>query len=138
MINGNGNGPTSPTMYPKREQCIVELWHAPDASPVVLTRQENETIEQLKELQNGIEARVRAGDAWAWAVVVVIVRWQQYGGMACIGQVTTSGAEDFSHPDNPDCARLIDEAYGRLIENIAKRYRAHVLDAVSPERAKGE
>jgi hypothetical protein len=138
MINGNGNGLTPPMTYPTRQQCVFELWHAPDASPVVLVPAEGETIEQLKILQRGIEARTKAGDAWAWAAVVVIARWGAYGGMACMGQVSATGAEDFAHPENPDCARLIDEAYHRLIENIAKRYRAHVIDALPPgkDRAK--
>jgi hypothetical protein len=136
MINGNGNGMASPLVYPRREQCIFEVWTAPDASPIALTPLEHETPEDVQRLEAGIAKRVKAGDVWAWAIVVVIARWGEYGGMACIGQVTTGCAEDFEHPDNADFTKLMDDAYERLIENIAKRYKRHVVNALSPEKAK--
>jgi hypothetical protein len=136
MINGSHNGIASPLSYPTRDQCIFELWTAPDASPIVLAPEANESKEDVKELEQGIAARVKAGDVWAWAIVVVIARWGEYGGMACIGQVSASSAEDFAHPENEDYVKLQDDAYERLIENIAKRYKAHVFHVVSPDVAK--
>lgn len=136
MINGNQHNIPSPLSYPTRDQCIFELWTAPDASPIALRPEENESKEDIQTLEQGIAARVKAGDEWAWAIVVVIARWGEYGGMACIGQVTAPSEEDFAHPDNEDYLKLQDDAYERLIENIAKRFKAHVLQAVSPQTAK--
>lgn len=117
----------SDSNLPTMEQVLFELLSARDVSPVVLHRHSLEPEPGFEEFREAIEDRLRRGDILAWCELAMTAHFGEFSGVAIVRGVTTGSLEEFVDEDNVHYVDLRAAAFGRLIENIALKQPAFII-----------